>query len=248
MLESAHGGVFTDRLAVAGSEDQLLYGALVLLSNTMQSHALVSYTGTGTRLGLELLSAQRMGASCLHWEPLDESPQRYPALLQNHAKHKNWVLVHAFKRERGIKINPGHKPADLSTEALPRSELKWEIRQDGKGTLHFLNEILTQHGMKNKDLYSTVNIFSNRETATLIVSGQADAAPGTRGVAAEFGLTFINLDWEALDFAVRRDVYFRKLFQKFLEQLRVPEILKQAKKLGGYDYGETGKLICGGDN
>ena len=47
--------------------------------------------------------------------------------------------------------------------------------------------------MKNKDLYSTVNIFSNRETATLIVSGQADAAPGTRGVAAELGLTFINL-------------------------------------------------------
>jgi len=28
----------------------------------------------------------------------------------------------------------------------------------------------------------------------------------------------------------------------------VPEILKQAKKLGGYDYGETGKLIFRGDN
>ena len=87
------------------------------------------------------------------------------------------------------------------------------------------------------------------KTATLIVSGKADTASGTRGVAVEFGLTFINLDWEALDFAVRRDVYFQQLFQKFLEQLlRVPEILKQAKKLGGYDYGETGKLICGGDN
>ena len=157
-------------------------------------------------------------------------------------------MVRAFKRERGIKINPGHKTADLSTEALLRSELKWGIRQDGKGTLHFLNEILTQHGMKNKDLYSTVNIFSNRETATPIVSGQADAAARKRGVAAKFGLTFINLGWEALDFAVRRDVYFRKFFQKFLEQSRVSEILKQAKKLGGYDYGETGKLICGGDN
>ena len=217
MLESAHGGAFTDRLAVAGSEDQLLYEALVLLSNTMQSHALVSYTGTGTRLGLELQSAQLVDASCLHWRPLDESPQWHPALLQNHTKLQNcWVLVRAFKRERVMIIHPGHKTDDLSTEALPRSELKWGIRQEGKGTLHFLNEILTQHGMGNKDLYSTVNIFSNRETATLIVSGQADAAPGTRGVAAEFGLTFINLGWEALDFAVRRDVYFRKLFQKFL--------------------------------
>tara|TARA_B100000949_G_scaffold136828_1_gene120419 strand:- start:244 stop:495 length:252 start_codon:yes stop_codon:yes gene_type:complete len=57
---------------------------------------------------------------------------------------------------------------------------------------------VTQHGKKNKDLYSTVNIFSNRETATLVVPGQADAASGTRGVAAEFGLNFINLDWKVL--------------------------------------------------
>ena len=144
MLESAHGGVFTDRFAVAGSEDQLLYWALVLLSNTMQSHALESCKGTGTRLGLELLSAQRVDASCLHCRLLDESPQQHPALLQNHAKHQNcWVQVRAFKRERVMIIHPRHKTADLSTEALLRSELKWGIRQDGKGTLHFLNEILT---------------------------------------------------------------------------------------------------------
>ena len=145
-------------------------------------------------------------------------------------------------------IHPGLITDDLSIEALPRSELKCGIRQDGKGTLHFLNEILTLRGMKNKDLYSTVNIFYNRETATPIVSGQADAAARKRGVAAKFGLTFINLGWEALDFAVRRDVHFRKIFQKFLEQLQVQKILKQAKKSVGYDYGETGKLISGGNN
>ena len=103
-------------------------------------------------------------------------------------------------------IHPGHKTDDLSTEALPRSELKWEIRQEGKGTLNFLNEILTQHGIKNKDLYSTVNLFPNRETATMIVSRQADAPPGTRGVAEVFGLTFINLGCGALNFAVRRGI------------------------------------------
>ena len=116
MLESAHEGVLTDRLAVSESEDQLLNGALVLLSNTMQSHALVSYTGTGTRLGLELLSAQQVDASCLHWGPLDESHQRHHALLQNQPNHKNWVFVPAFKRERGIKIYPSHKMTSLSTE------------------------------------------------------------------------------------------------------------------------------------
>ena len=64
-----------------------------------------------------------------------------------------------------------------------------------KGTLHLLNVMLTQHGMKNKDLYSTINIFSDRESAAPVASGQANASQGTRVVAAEFGSTFINLGW-----------------------------------------------------
>ena len=66
ILESAHGGVFTDRLVIAGSEDPLLYWTLLRLSNTMKSRALVSYAGTCTRLGLELLSAQKVNPSCLN--------------------------------------------------------------------------------------------------------------------------------------------------------------------------------------
>ena len=248
MLESAHGGVFTDRLVIAGSEDPLLYRTLLRLSNNMKSHALVSYTGTGTRLGLELLSAQKVNASCLNWGEVEESPQRHPALLQNYKQHQQWVLVRAFKRERGFMIHPDRKPADCSSESLLRSELKWGIRQDGSGTLHFLNELLAQHSMKIKDLSSTVKVFSNRETAALIVSGQVDTATGTRSVATEFGLAFVELGWEALDFAVRRDVYFRKIFQTFLEHLRSQVILKQARQLGGYNFSESGKLIWGGEH
>ena len=159
MLESAHGGVFTDRLVIAGSEDPLLYRTLLRLSNNMKSHALVSYTGTGTRLGLELLSAQKVNASCLNWGEVEESPQRHPALLQNYKQHQQWVLVRAFKRERGFMIHPDRKPADCSSESLLRSELKWGIRQDGSGTLHFLNELLAQHSMEINDLSSTVKVF-----------------------------------------------------------------------------------------
>ncbi len=248
MLESAHGGVFTDRLVIAGSEDPLLYRTLLRLSNNMKSHALVSYTGTGTRLGLELLSAQKVNASCLNWGEVEESPQRHPALLQNYKQHQQWVLVRAFKRERGFMIHPDRKPTDCSSESLLRSELKWGIRQDGSGTLHFLNELLAQHSMEINDLSSTVKVFSNRETAALIVSGQVDTATGTRSVATEFGLAFVELGWEALDFAVRRDVYFRKIFQTFLEHLRSQVILKQARQLGGYNFSESGKLIWGGEH
>ena len=103
-------------------------------------------------------------------------------------------------------IHPDRKPEDCSSESLLRSELKWVIRQDGSGTLHFLNELLTQQSMNIKDLSSTAKIFSIRETATLIVPGQVDAVTGTRSVATEFGLAFVDLGWNALDFAVLRDI------------------------------------------
>jgi molybdate-binding protein len=93
--------------------------------------------------------------------------------------------------------------------------------------------LLTQHKIKIKDLSSTVKVFSNRETAALIGSGQIEAATRTRSVATEFGLAFIELGWEVLDFAVRRDVYFRNIFQVFMVHLRSPIILKQARQLGG---------------
>ena len=86
----------------------------------MKSHVLVSYTGTGTRLELELLSAQKVNACCLNWGEVDESLQRYPALLQNYKQHQQWVLMRAFKRERGFMIHPEVKPADCSSEPLLR--------------------------------------------------------------------------------------------------------------------------------
>ena len=102
------------------------------------------------------------------------------------------------------------------------------VRQNGSGTLHFLNELLTQNNINIKDLSSTLKVFSNREKVGLIVSGQIDAASGTRSVAMEFGLEFVELDWEELDFAVLRDVYFRDIFHAFLEYQCPLVILKQA--------------------
>ena len=65
---------------------------------------------------------------------------------------------------RGFMIHPYCKPAYCTSESLLRSELKWGIRQDGSGTMHFLNDLLTQHSMNIKDLSSTSKVFSNRET------------------------------------------------------------------------------------
>jgi molybdate-binding protein len=73
--------------------------------------------------------------------------------------------------------------------------------------------------------------------------GQADVAPGARSAAAEVGLDFIPIGWEAYDFALYRGVYFRALFRKLLEQLRGPECQRLAQLLGGYDFTDMERLV-----
>ena len=75
--------------------------------------------------------------------------------------------------------------------------------------------MLTQQNKKIKDFSSIVKVFSNRVTAAPIVSSELDTANGIRVIANEFGLVFIELGWETLDFAMLRDVYFRNIFQTF---------------------------------
>src|SRR3970282_1116298 len=113
LLESSHGGVRTDRIVLVGSDDPLINRAIMLLTNQIQTRALVSYTCTGTQLGLSLLARHRADICAIHWGPAAESEKRHPALIAQFPQHRDWVVVRAFYREQGLILAPGFKnPTD----------------------------------------------------------------------------------------------------------------------------------------
>jgi excisionase family DNA binding protein len=119
MLESSHGGLLTDRLVLAGSDDPLLYRVIQHLARDTGARGLVSYTATGTRLGLELLQAHRADACGLHWGPSSESHLRHPALLSQFPGHRRWVMIRAFRREQGLMLHPSLVPTLPETHVPP---------------------------------------------------------------------------------------------------------------------------------
>jgi len=247
LLESSHGGLLTDRLVIAGSDDPLLNRMVTALADTAGAKVLVSYSPTGTRLGLELLAAFRADISCLHWGPVDESHIRHPALLQPYRQHNNWLLVRAFQREQGIMVRPGlleERDAD-NAETFLAKPWRWSLRQQGAGSQRFLLETLSQYGIQEESLNITRNANTEREAAAHLAMDQADLAPGVRASATEFGLDFLHTGWEAFDLALPRGVYFRALFQKLLESLRSPQALELSQELGGYDLSSCGELTWG---
>ncbi len=243
LMESSHSGVLSDRLIIAGSDDPLLHRAVSQVSRKIQTAALVSYSSTGTKLGLSLLARQRADVCAIHWGPAQESHMRHPALLSRHRQHHKWILVHAFKREIGLILSPGRQIRYNDLATLVQADLRWTLRQEGTGSQRFLEETLNQCGYSPKQLNQVSQGLSEREIAAQITMGLADVGPGARSTATEFGLDFISVGWESFDLALYRGIFFRHLFRELIQQLESPGSREQARRLEGYDFAETGKLI-----
>lgn len=243
LVASSHGGVFTDRLVLAGGDDALLHRLVSRLAEAMQGHALLSYGCTGTRVGLDLLASGRADACVVHWGPAEESRMRHSGLLRRYPQHRRWVLVRALRREAGIMLSPTVDTGPQGLATLPLFGLRWVFRQEGAGAQRLLRELTEGMGMDVARLDVAMHAHSEREAAAALVMGAADVAPGTRAAAREFGLKFQPLAWEALDLAVTRSTYFRNLFQRLVEELRASGTEDDASRLGGYDLSHCGDLV-----
>lgn len=243
LMESSHGGVLTDRLVLAGSDDPLLHRVISELAEDTDAHALVSYTPTGTRLGLSLLAANRCDVAAIHWGPSEESHLRHPALVRQFPEHQQWVLVRAFLREQGLMLSPKIPEKDRDVRNLFASRYRWALRQSGSGSQRFLDEALAHHDAKFSGLNKVASARSEREAATAIVMGEADVAPGCHAAATEAGLAFVSTGWEAFDFVLYRSIFFRTLFQKLLDHLKALDTQAMAVRLDGYEFEDLGKLV-----
>ncbi|HUG97602.1 MAG TPA: helix-turn-helix transcriptional regulator [Gammaproteobacteria bacterium] len=241
LLESSHGGLLADRMLIAGSDDPVICRAIMHVANEVQARALISYTPTGTQLGLSLLARRRADICGIHWGPAEESHQRHPALLKQHPPHNDWILVRIFLREQGLMVSPSLAGSD--PEQLFSRENRWVMRQEGAGSQRFLQEIVTRHGLDPAARRVSSRAYSERDAAAAIAMGYADVGIGVRAAATEFGLDFVPIGWEAFDFAMHRGMFFRTLFQKLLDYLRGTECRRLAQKFGGYDFSQTGNLV-----
>ncbi|WP_245391622.1 helix-turn-helix transcriptional regulator [Thioflexithrix psekupsensis] len=247
LLDNSYAGVFADRLLIAGADDPLLYRMVALLSAEWQEQALMAHHPTPVQWGLSLLAQRRVDAAVIHWGPSVESHLRHAALIQQYPQHSQWLIIRLFEREQGLLFSPkiAHY-AQLPIEQLLQKSLHWVTRQEGSGTQWFLLELLARYHVKWAELTRVTEARSVREVGGLLITQQADIAVGSRAMAHELGLTFMALDWEAIDVALNRGVYFRHLFQQFLAFLQTPATQALSQSLRGYRLDRSGKMIWSG--
>ncbi len=247
MLDSTHNGLLHDRLIIAGSDDPLLHRIVNEFTESLGNRAVITYTATGTRNGLDLLNANRVDACCIHWGPENESVTRHPSLLQQYSQNHNWVLIRAFKREQGLIYSSKLLPSTPEIPEIFDKKYRWAIRQAGSGSQRFLMEVLSKYHLNTDLLNVTSSALSEREAAASVNLNKSDIATGTRAIANEFGLDFISLGWEVFDFAIPRNIWFRHLFLNLMSRIQSDAGQRVAEELGGYQVINSGKLIWGDD-
>jgi len=247
MLDSTHSGLLHDRLIIAGSDDPLLHRIVNEFTESLGNKAIITYTATGTRNGLELLNANKVDACCIHWGPEKESNSRHPSLLQQYSQNRNWVLIRAFKREQGLIFDSALLENSPEIPDIFEPKYRWTIRQASSGSQRFLMEVLSKHRLNADMLNVTCTSLSEREAAASINLQKTDIAPGTRAIANEFGLDFISLGWEVFEFAIPRNIWFRHLFHNLLNRIKSDAGQRIANDLGGYQISDSGKLTWGED-
>ena len=244
LLESSHGGLLTDRIVIAGSDDPLLYRAVTLMAAELQGRALVSYAAVGTQLGLSVLARRRADVCALHWGPDTESLQRHPALLRQHVQHKDWILVRLCRREQGLIMAPGLWRGDSRIEQLFSSEVRWVARQEGAGSQRFLREIIAEHRLDPADRRTTARAYSERDAAAAIATGQADVRPRASGrQPASSASSSCRSAGRRSTWRCRGACFFRTLFRGLLDVLRAAECQRLAQVFGGYDFAELGNIV-----
>jgi putative molybdopterin biosynthesis protein len=246
LMDSCHSGMFSDRMHITGSDDPLLSMLVAQLMSKGNHQEIISYSATGSTLGLELLSRGYADVCSIHWGNQQGNRDNLYSLLKSFPNHQQWILVSGFERHQGLMVRREMASFFDDETAPPLQSLRWVSRQKGAGSQRHLEHWLTQQNVNLNELLYTATAQSERELAGYIARNNADIGFGCQSVAIESGLHFIPQLIESFDFVMSQSIYFRRQLQALLELLKQPQTAQLANLLMGYQLIESGKLIWRG--
>jgi len=129
-------------------------------------------------------------------------------------------------------------------EDLGKKGLRLINRQKGSGT----RVLLDHHLKKGKIDPSRIQgydreVYTHFEVGLSILSKEADVGIATVAIAKLLGLPFVPIADESFDMILKRNTFFHKGVQAFIETLNSKEFRQRAEPIGAYDFRDSGKVL-----
>lgn len=235
IAENSHGGVMSDRLIIAGSDDRFINQVCNQTAIEHQQSALLSYSPCGTRHGLRMLDTRRADACFINWGAAESSARRHIGLLRGYKNHGSWIVVRCLQRKQGLILS--RKLADRVSNiesVLCDNSLRWAQRNTDSGAERLLEDLCSTSRLMYKSLTLATTNNTERSAVGAVSTGDADITCGTQATAHEFQLPFIPVADVSIDMVMSRRTYFRTITQALLNALTSDQSQAIAKQMRGY--------------
>ena len=222
---------------IAGSHDPLLEWS------ARESHCGLAILAHGSRAGIDALASGDATAAAVHW--LDEASGDYNVpLIREALAGADVVALEWARRTQGLLLAAGNPKRIRKVADLSRKGLRIAKRQPGAGSDRLFRHLLTKAGL-DADALATFDrpAHAESELAAFVRDGHADVGLGIEAAARANGLAFVALATERLDLVAFRREAFEPPLQALLAWTRAPEFIAEARKLGGYDVANTGRVV-----
>ena len=217
---------------ILGSHDPLLEYAI------KKSGSGIALSFDGSNKGLERFKLNQGIASGLHIYDFNSKKWNTPS-VEKHLNSKDFVLMEWAKRERGLIFQPHNEPKKSITDF---KGLRLVTRQPGSGADNYLKNLLKSENLNLSDFVKTEIVYSEIESVSLVLSGQADVTLGIASEAEKYKLKFIPVVEERFDLVIDRFSWFENPFQKLLQFSKTTEFFDIASRLKGYDIKNLGVI------
>ncbi|MDL2336906.1 MAG: substrate-binding domain-containing protein [Pseudomonadota bacterium] len=166
--------------------------------------------------------------------------QRYRRWLRDDTH----LLVQVAVRTQGLFAAPGNPKFVRGFADLRRKDLRFVNRPEGSGTRMLTELLLAKQGISPDEVtgYDSAE-FTHAAIAAFIASDMADVGMGVQTAAQRFGLHFIPLVRERYFLAMNRRARDEDPMPQVIQLLQSPAYRSSVAALGGYEAGETGRVL-----
>lgn len=228
-------------LVIVGSNDPLLDHA-VSLFNQKQADYITVFGNMGSMGGLNSLRQNLCHMASSHL--LEDDDNEYNFSFAGKELDRMPAVVNFSRREQGILIAKGNPGKISSVADLKKPGIRIVNRSLRTGTRLLFDRELKKAGISGEKIKGyDFEVSRHLDVGLAILTGQADAGPGIRPVAAMLGLEFIPIRWERFDLLIPKDHFFHKGIQSFIGLLHEEAFTALSEKFSGYDLSLSGKML-----
>lgn len=223
-------------LMLAGSDDPLF----AYLAQTMHARSHV----VGSTAGLLALAQQQAEIAGAHLRA-PEADEYNVSFVQHLIGEQDILLINLAVREYGLLVARGNPKKIRQVRDLARRNVRVLNRPQGSGARTWLQRHLRAAHIDPMQVLGWANSVTTYDAiARALELGQADAGPGLRITAQQFGLEFVSMGQERFDLVMARALYESERGENFFTALHSSDFQNYARMLPGYDVSDMGRVIA----